>query len=73
MNSVSHFTMDLFVMNLQAGADGLPRAGKDRQVTFGKGVWHAHAGGFSADGRSLVYSRDRDFGDIYVIEKTGKE
>jgi serine/threonine protein kinase len=74
-NSVSHFTMDLFVMNLTGpGSNGLPRAGREvRQVTFGKGVWHAHAGGFSADGKTLVYSRDRDFGDIHVIEKSPKE
>jgi Tol biopolymer transport system component len=70
MNSVSHFTMDLFVMSLgPAGSNGLPRAGAEKQVTFGKGVWHAHAGGFSADGKSLVYSRDRDFGNIHVMEK----
>jgi hypothetical protein len=27
-----------------------------------------HAGGFAWDGSGLVYSRDRDYGDIYLIE-----
>ena len=51
----------------------LAQAGKlQGRSHFGKGLWHAHAGGFSADGKSLVYSRDRDFGDIHVIEKTSQ-
>ncbi len=34
----------------------------------GKGIWHVHNGGWSPDGKSLVYTRDTDQSDIYVIE-----
>ena len=33
-----------------------------------KPEWHAHSGGWAPDSKNVVYSRDRDFGDIYVIE-----
>jgi TolB protein len=69
INAVSHFTMDLFALDLRPGPNQLPIAGRERQITFGKGRWHAHAGGWAPDGKSLVYSRDRDYGDIHVIEK----
>ncbi len=63
--------MELQVLRLAppSGPDGLPRAiGEPQQVTFGGGVWHVHNGGWAPDGSALVYSRDRDYGDIYVIE-----
>ena len=63
--------MDLYVLRLTPTSkpDQLPRPeGEPQRITFGKGEWHAHAGGWSPDGRSVVYSRDRDFGDIYIIE-----
>ncbi|MFQ5704528.1 MAG: protein kinase [Gemmatimonadales bacterium] len=71
VESVSHFTMNLQVVQLalRAGPNALPRlVGEPRQVTFGGGIWHVHNGGWAPDGSALVYSRDRDFGDIYVIE-----
>ncbi|MGD2154728.1 MAG: hypothetical protein PVG79_15775, partial [Gemmatimonadales bacterium] len=47
----------------------LPRAaGEPQQITFGDGLSHAHSGGWAPDGSAVVYSRDRDYGDIYVIE-----
>ena len=69
-NAVSHFTMELYVWSLTPTTpDQLPRTeGDARQITFGKGQWHAHAGGWTPDGRAVVYSRDRDFGDIFLIE-----
>jgi serine/threonine-protein kinase len=74
VESVSHFTMNLHVLDLVPPSDGsgLPRAvGDPRQVTFGGGVWHAHNGGWSPDGETLVYSRDRDYGDIHLLEPAG--
>ena len=71
IESVSHFTMDLQLLNLEppTTSDQLPRAvGEPRQITFGNGVWHVHAGGWAPDGSGIVYSRDTDGGDIYVIE-----
>lgn len=71
VEAASHFTMNLHVLDLEPPSDpsGLPRAvGDPRPVTFGGGVWHVHNGGWAPDGRTLVYSRDRDYGDIHLIE-----
>ncbi len=70
IEAVSHFTMELYLLPLTpAGPDELPAvAGAPRQITFGEGAWHVHSGGWAPDGRGVVYSRDRDFGDIYVIQ-----
>ena len=71
IDAVSHFTMDLSIQRLTAPDDalgGLPLlAGEETRVTHGQGVWHVHSGGWSPDGTALVYSRDRDWGDIYLL------
>ena len=71
IEAVSHFTMELYMLRLTppTAPSGLPRiVGEPEQITFGEGQWHVHSGGWAADGSGVVYSRDRDFGDIYVIE-----
>jgi serine/threonine-protein kinase len=71
VESVSHFTMNLHILQLTptSGPDELPGPlDGARQVTFGGGVWHVHNGGWGPDGNSIVYSRDRDYGDIYLLE-----
>ena len=71
VNFVSHFNMRLNVLQLtpDGSQDGLPRpVGEPQQVTAGPGVWHVHNGGWAPDGSAVVYSRDEDQGDIYVIE-----
>jgi serine/threonine-protein kinase len=71
IEAVSHFTMELYLLRLDppSAPSQLPTAvGEPQQLTFGDGVWHVHSGGWAPDGSGLVYSRDRDFGDIYVIE-----
>ncbi len=71
VRSVSHYTMDLHLLRLEPprSPNGLPaRIGEPQQLTFGEGRWHAHNGGWAPDGSAIVYSRDADFGDIYVIE-----
>lgn len=48
---------------------GLPRPlGEPEQVTDGKGTWHVHNGGWFPDGQSVVYTRDTDQANIYVLE-----
>ena len=69
--SVSHYNQNVFLlpMTRPGGETELPGpAGAPRQITFGEGLWHVHNGGFSPDGQSIVYTRDTDQGDIYVIE-----
>jgi len=71
IEAVSHFTMELYILRLAAPAapSQLPTVlGEPEQITFGDGAWHVHSGGWASDGSAVVYSRDRDEGDIYVIE-----
>jgi hypothetical protein len=66
---VSHFNMNLQLLPLLTSENGLPRvAGVPMQLTEGRGQWHVHKGAWSPDGRSLVYTRDADRADIFVIE-----
>ena len=74
VEAVSHFTMELYALPLAAPTtpEGLPGvAGEPEQITFGEGAWHVHSGGFTPDGTGVVYSRDDDRGDIYVLEAGG--
>ena len=67
-----HFSMNRYVLTLvrPTVATELPRAtGESRQLTFGKGRWHVHGGAWSPDGRSIVYTRDLDRGNLSIIEK----
>jgi Tol biopolymer transport system component len=71
VDAASHFDMQLHVLQLAppASPGGLPQpVGEPRQVTFREGLWHVHNGGWSPDGEALVYSRDADAGNIYVID-----
>ncbi len=64
----SHYDMNLQLLELSPGSDGLPRVvAGPRRLTDGQGQWHIHNGGFSPDGSRVVYTRDTDSGDIYVI------
>jgi Tol biopolymer transport system component len=69
--AASHLNMHLYLLRLAppAAPGELPRpVGEPRQLTRGEGIWHVHNGGWSPDSKALVYSRDLDAGDIYVIE-----
>ncbi len=71
VHSASHLNMQLHLLRLAppASPDELPRAlGEPRQLTRGESAWHVHNGGWSPDSRAVVYSRDLDSGDIYLIE-----
>ena len=68
VHAASHFNMQLHVLRLEPGVV-LPRvAGPPRRITNGDGAWHVHNGGWSPDGKAIVYTRDTDNGDIYMIE-----
>jgi Tol biopolymer transport system component len=67
-----HSSMGLAVLKLEASstADGLPRAiGEPELVVRAGGPWHIHNGGWSPDSKRLVYTHDRDYGDIYELVK----
>ena len=67
----SHINQNLYVLRLTPPGpeDGLPRAlGEAEQLTEGKGIWHVHNGGWFPDGESVVYTRDTDQADIFLVE-----
>ena len=67
----SHANQNLYVLRLTPPdpEDGLPRAlGEAEQVTEGNGIWHVHNGGWFPDGESVVYTRDTDQADIFLVE-----
>ena len=65
--------MGLALLKLEAPSDpnGLPRAvGEPEYVVPTEGTWHVHNGGWTPDSKQLVYTQDRDYGDIYeLVEK----
>jgi hypothetical protein len=36
-------------------------------VVRAEGSWHVHNGGWSPDSKRIVYTHDRDYGDIYEL------
>ena len=67
-----HFSMGLAVLKLEppSDPDGLPTAvGEPEYVVRTEGSWHVHNGGWSPDSKYLVYTQDRDYGDIYELVK----
>jgi len=65
-----HMAMGLAVLKLEPPSEpgGLPRAvGEPEFVVPTTGTWHVHNGGWSADSKQLVYTRDMDYGDIYEL------
>ncbi|HET6348362.1 MAG TPA: DPP IV N-terminal domain-containing protein, partial [Candidatus Krumholzibacteria bacterium] len=67
----SHPNMNLFILPLAppASPGGLPRAvGEPHAITAGHGEWHVHNGGWSPDSKQVIYTRDTDTGDIYLLE-----
>jgi hypothetical protein len=71
--AANHPAMQLYYLKLRLpspeSVDGLPTPeGQPVQLTDGHGNYHVHNGGWSPDGKEIVYTRDIDAGDIYVIE-----
>ena len=70
-HNVSHINQNLYVLPLAPPGpeDGLPRPlGEPEQLTDGKGIWHVHNGGWFPDGESVVYTRDADQANIFLVE-----
>jgi len=72
-SGAGHLCMDLWLLELEVPTDpdGLPAArGEPIQLTDGGGTWHAHNGGWFPDSRTLVFTRDEDFGDVFELIET---
>jgi TolB protein len=69
LSARSHYNMNLHLLRLKEGPDGLPRAAREpEKLTAGDGEWHVHNGGFAPDGKSVAYTRDTDTANVYMIE-----
>jgi Tol biopolymer transport system component/DNA-binding winged helix-turn-helix (wHTH) protein len=67
----SRYRLNLFLLRLDTphSGDGLPRPlGEPKQLTVDQKTWYARNGGWSADGKTVVYVREQHEGDIYLIE-----
>ena len=65
-----HFSMNRYLLQLEKplGVDELPVAiGEPEQITFGKGIWHVHGGAWTPDSKQIVYTKDFDSGNLFVI------
>jgi hypothetical protein len=61
---------DRKLLNLASSSetDGLPQASGEPECTVAtEGSWHVHNGGWSPDSKSIVYTRDQDYGDLYEL------
>jgi len=71
ISSLSHFNMSVHILPLErpSSPGALPRpAGPPVRITHGEGEWHAHNGGWSPDSKQVIFTRDTDSGDIYLLE-----
>jgi hypothetical protein len=72
VRSSSHFDMQLQVVGLvpPAAPGELPRPiGQPQPFTQGESAFHVHNGGWSPDGQSIVYTRDNDSADIFIMQR----
>jgi Tol biopolymer transport system component len=70
-HAAGHYSQDIYLLHLELpeSSDGLPRpVGDPEKLTHGDGEWHTHNGAWSPDGKSIIYTRDQDDGDLFVIE-----
>jgi Tol biopolymer transport system component/serine/threonine protein kinase len=67
----SHFNMQFYLLRLTppVAPVGLPSAvGTPQPLTLPTGASHVHTGGWSPDSKWIVYTRDVDQGDLYLIQ-----
>jgi len=66
----SHYNMNLHIQRLERSTNGgLPKpVGSPVKITHGDGKWHVHNGGWSPDAKRVIYTRDTDTGDLYVLD-----
>ncbi|NIR48991.1 hypothetical protein GWO43_11190, partial [candidate division KSB1 bacterium] len=70
-HAVGHFSEDIYRLGLELpeSPDGLPRpVDEPEKLTHGHDRWHAHNGAWSPDSKHIIYTRDEDEGDLFVIE-----
>jgi Tol biopolymer transport system component len=68
-HALSHFNMNLWILGLRPSPNGMPlRSAEPKRITNGRSLWHTHKGGWSPDGKTIVYTRDADQGDVFSIE-----
>ena len=70
-SAIGHFSYNIFRLRLDPPSilGGFPLVvGEPDQLTDGAGKWHVHSGSFSPDGKSILYSRDADQMDIFIIK-----
>jgi Tol biopolymer transport system component len=70
-SATSHFNMNLHFLYLQRPEEpgGLPKViGSPEKITHGDGEWHVHNGSWAPDMTRIVYTRDTDTGDIFLLE-----
>jgi Tol biopolymer transport system component/DNA-binding winged helix-turn-helix (wHTH) protein len=68
---IGPMNQDLYVLRLEPpkAPGGLPQPhGTPERLTNGQGRWQVHNGGWSPDGKKLLYIRATFVGDIYLIE-----
>ncbi|MGH9795674.1 MAG: protein kinase domain-containing protein [Candidatus Acidiferrales bacterium] len=67
----SHFGMQFYLLRLSLPVleGALPQPiGEPLQLTAAEDPSHVHTGGWSPDGKSIVFTRDTDQGDILVLQ-----
>ena len=67
-----HIGMKPYVLRLEDPEEpgGLPRAAGEPELLYPLDeMWHAHMGGWSGDSQSLLFTWDRDYNDIFVLEE----
>jgi Tol biopolymer transport system component len=64
----SHFHQNLYSIPLGPVRPGGPLPRSPKQLTDGKGRWHAHNGSYSPDSKTVVYTRDTPESDVLIIE-----
>ena len=72
LHASSHLNMQLQVLRLAppAAPGELPRpVGQPQQLTRGESAFHVHNGGWSPDGKAILYTRDNDNGDIFILRR----
>jgi Tol biopolymer transport system component/tRNA A-37 threonylcarbamoyl transferase component Bud32 len=71
----SHISLSLVLMQLETSPeDGLPSiVGEPETLVRAEGTWHIHLGGWSPDSKSIVYTRDQDYGDIFELVESVDE
>ena len=70
-HGVGHFNQEVYRLTLEppeSPGDLPSAAGEPEKLTRSGETWHVHQPTFAPDGSFIIYSRDEDEGELYVIE-----